>query len=80
MNNNNRNWNILNRNIRGINSPDKWLAIKQKVEESACAILCLQETKRETFDAAYIKNFSPNRINKFEFLPSVGACGGLLVA
>ena len=76
MNNTNRNWNILNWNIRGMNSEDKWLAIKQKIEESDCSILCLQETKRESFDAAYIKNFCPNRINKFAFLPSVGGSGG----
>ena len=65
MNNNNRNWNILNWNIRGMNSEDKWLALRQKIDESDCNILCLQETKRENFDAAYIKNFCPNRINKF---------------
>ena len=76
MNNTKRNWNILNWNIRGMNSEDKWLAIKQKIEESDCSILCLQETKRESLDAAYIKNFCPNRINKFAFLPSVGGSGG----
>ena len=80
MNNTNRSWNILNWNIRGINSKDKWLALRQKIDESDCNILCLQETKRESFDTAYIKNFCPNRINKFAFLPSVGASGGLLVA
>uniref|UniRef100_A0A8R7QBN0 Endonuclease/exonuclease/phosphatase domain-containing protein n=1 Tax=Triticum urartu TaxID=4572 RepID=A0A8R7QBN0_TRIUA len=76
----NTNWNILNWNIRGINSKDKWTAISNKIEESGCAILCLQETKKENFDASYIKNFCPRRINKFEFTPSVGASGGLLVA
>ena len=79
MNNQNRNWNILNWNIRGINSPDQWLALGQKIEESACAILCLQETKREDFDATYIRNFCPNRLDKFAFLPSIGASGGLLI-
>ena len=79
MNNQNRSWNILNWNIRGINSPDKWLALGQKNEESSCAILCLQETKREHLDAAYIRNFCPNRLNKFAFLPSIGASGGLLI-
>ena len=80
MNNTNRSWNILNWNIRGINSKDKWLALRQKIDESDCNILCLQETKRETFDTAYIKNFFPSRLNKFAFLPFVGASGGLLVA
>ena len=48
--NNNRSWCILNWNIRGVNSPEKWLALKQKIEESATGIICLQETKREDFD------------------------------
>lgn len=80
MNTTNRSWNILNWNIRGINSEDKWLALGQKIEESACSILCLQETKREDFDTAYIRKFCPPRLNKFAFLPSIGASSGLLVA
>lgn len=71
---NNRTW-----NIRGLNAKAKWLALKQKIEESACSIVCLQETKRESFDLAYIRNFCPTRFNKFEYLPSIGASGGLLV-
>lgn len=55
MNNINRCWDILNWNIRGINSQDKWLAIGKKIEESACAIVCLQETKREMFDVVPIE-------------------------
>ena len=78
--NSNRSWNILNWNIRGINTQDKWLAIRQKVEESAAGILCLQETKRENFDLAYINKFCPRRFNKFEFLPSIGASEGILIA
>ena len=66
----NRSWNILNWNIRGLNSPEKWLAIRQKIDESAAGILCLQETKRQNFDLSYIQNFCPQRFNKFEYLPS----------
>ena len=77
MNNNNRNWNILNWNIRGMNSEDKCLALRQKIDESDCNIMCLQETKRETFDTTYLKKFCPSRINNFAFLPSVGASCGL---
>lgn len=76
----NREWNILNWNIRGINDPKKWTAIANKIEESQCSILCLQETKKETFDSSFIKKNCPRRISKFEFLPLVGASGGLLVA
>lgn len=71
-------WNILNWNIRGINSKDKWLAISNKISESNCSIVCLQETKRETFDQSYLRNFCPARINKFDYVPSQGASGGIL--
>jgi exonuclease III len=75
----NRPWKILCWNIRGINSEGKWDAIKSKIKESSCDILCLQETKREFFDARYIKNFCPTRLNEFYFLPSVGTSGGCIV-
>ena len=77
--NRNRSWNILNWNVRGLNALDKWLAIRQKVEESAAGILCIQETKRENL-VAYVNNFCPHRFNKFEFYPSIGASGGIITA
>ena len=56
------------------------MAIYNKIEESGCSIICLQETKREQFDLPYIRKLCPKRFTKFAFLPSVGASGGLLVA
>ena len=64
-----RNWVILSWNIRGINSEGKWDAIKTKILESKCDILCSQETKREFFDEAYVKKFCPPHMNEFMFLP-----------
>jgi hypothetical protein len=75
----NRSWNILNWNIRGVNSEDKCNAIKEKIEESDCAIFCIQETKREHFDHSYIKKLAPKRFNQFAFSPSEGASGGILI-
>lgn len=66
MNSTTKNWNILSWNIRGMNSEPKWLALKQKIEESDCAILCLQETKREEIDAAYL--FFPKQDQQVCFL------------
>lgn len=76
----NRSWSILCWNVRGINSADKWLAIRNKIEESNCEIFCFQETKKEIFDSAFIRNFAPRRFDKFIFAPSAGASGGILVA
>jgi hypothetical protein len=41
-NNNHRNWDILNKNVRGLNSDDKRNAVRAKIEESKCAIFYIQ--------------------------------------
>lgn len=76
---NSRNWNVLNWNIRGINGDDKCNAVRNKIEESNCAIFCLQETKKENIDMAFFKKTAPKRFGKFAYSPSVGASGGILV-
>ena len=53
---NTRNWYILCWNIRGINATEKWDAVRDKIEESASSVICLQEMKRESFDITYIGN------------------------
>jgi hypothetical protein len=77
--NNTKSWNILSWNVRGINSQSKWDHIRNKISECAASIICLQETKRDSFDQAYIFKFCPRHINTFAFFPSVGASGGLLI-
>lgn len=77
--NNKRTFGVLCCNIRGINSESKWKALRSKITESKCDIICLQETKRELFDGQYIKNFCPPQFSNFEFLPSVGASGGSII-
>jgi hypothetical protein len=42
---NRQNWNVLNWNLRRLNSADKCNAIREKIEESDCALYCVQETK-----------------------------------
>ncbi|KAJ1257303.1 hypothetical protein BS78_K109800 [Paspalum vaginatum] len=74
-----KNWNVLSWNIRGINHRNKWDALRQKIEESACAIVCIQGNKRESFDMRYIRQFAPNRFDAFDFIPSVGSSGGILM-
>lgn len=70
-----RTWKVLDWNIRGINSDKKWNAISSKIQETNCDIICLQETKREHFDLAYIRKFCPPSFDQFEYLPSVGNSG-----
>lgn len=75
---NNRLTKILVWNIRGLNSQEKWDALRAKIAESDCQILCLQETKREHFDLFYLKKFCPRNLDKFVFFPSTGSSGGLI--
>ena len=75
----NRSWNILCWNIRGINAIAKCAVVRNKIEESSCPIICLRETKHEFFDISFIHNFTPRRFDNFDYIPSVGASRGLLV-
>jgi exonuclease III len=60
---NNRAWNILCQNVRGINDSTKWNAIRNKIDESDANIFCIQETKRDSFDLRYIRKFAPKRFD-----------------
>lgn len=77
--NNNINWNVLNWNIRGLNDLDKQKAVRAKIEESACSMVCIQETKMPHLDCSIMKKIAPKRFDKFVFAPSIGAPGGILV-
>ena len=72
------NWNVLCWNIRGLNSDDKQLALNNAVRSSGCSVICLQETKKTTFDLAFIKSCCRRQFDKFSFVPSQGASGGLV--
>lgn len=56
------------------------MALPNKIEELGCSIPYPQQTKREMIDATYHKKFCTRRLIFFEFLPFVGASGGLLTA
>lgn len=71
-----RGWNVLCWNVRGLNSDDKQLALSNAIAISGCAIVCLQETKKTYL--AFIKSCGPKRFDKFVFVPSRGASGGIL--
>ena len=75
----NRSWNILCWNVRGLNGKDKWNALRNKIDESSYAVVCLQETKRQSFDAPFIRNFAPRWLDSFDYIPSNGSSGGILV-
>jgi endonuclease/exonuclease/phosphatase family metal-dependent hydrolase len=71
-----RNWKVLTWNVRGINSSWKWDAVRNKVAEAHCDIACLQETKKELFDSAFLKKYYllplMNLISYLRMVPRVG--------
>ena len=75
----NKDWKVLCWNIRGINLEQKRLALHNAISSCGCSVICLQETKRATFDVAFVKFFYPKKFDKFEVVPYQGASGGLIV-
>ena len=68
----------MNWNIRGINSQERWDDIGNKITESNCNVICLQETKTDHFDSNNLRKFYPRRLNQFAYQHSVGNSGGIL--
>lgn len=75
-----RMWTILCWNVRDLNAVRKWDSIRNKIVEADCDIICLQETKKESIDQAFLRKILPPTLDEFLFVPSAGASGGLLVA
>ena len=61
-----------------MNSDKKLLALSNAISVNGGAIVCLQETKKPDVDLSFIKTCCPKRFDKFAFVPSRGASGGLL--
>ena len=72
-------WKVLCSNMRGINSDQKLLALRNAIDTSGCSVICLQETQRASFDKSFVRTFCPKRFDKFEVVPSQGASGGLII-
>lgn len=76
-----RAWNVLCWNVRGINAPSKHDAVRARILEGDCSVVCLQETKKVHFDLAFVKQLAPRRLDHFSFVPasgSLGKSGGLI--
>jgi exonuclease III len=72
-------WRILCWNVRGLNADNRQREVRSKIEESECDIICLQETKCESFDWRLLRKFCPKFFYSFAYAPSEGASGGSLV-
>lgn len=65
----NRNWNILCWNVRGINSEDKWLVIRNKIEESSCVVFCLRKQRGKILIILMSKSLHPSALILSFFFP-----------
>lgn len=74
-----RDWKVLCWNVSGLNSEERQISVRAKIEESQCSVICLQETKCEFFDQRAIRKFCPRRFDNFVYSSFVGASGGILV-
>ena len=70
---------ILCWNVRGLNSEARQLEVKQKIDESGCSIVCLQETKCMHIDQHFIRKFCPRHFDNFVYVPSADASAGMVV-
>ena len=52
-------------------------ALLDAISSSGCAIVCLQKTKKPSLDNNFIKIGYPRRFDKFAYIPSRGASGGI---
>ena len=66
-------------NVWGLNSESRQLAVKKKIDESGCSVICLQETKCMHIDQRFLRKFYPRRFDNFAYVPSVGASAGIVV-
>jgi hypothetical protein len=49
------------------------------IKFSNANIFYLLEMKKESFDLGFIRKIAPKRFDNFDFYPSLGASGGILV-
>ena len=66
-------------NVRGLNQPAKRAAISEIVATHKAAILCLQETKIETWMPAIVRDIGGAALTDCVVLPAIGSRGGAAI-
>jgi exonuclease III len=72
-------WLVLCWNIHGLNVKSKQLALYNAIITSGSSVVCLQETKKTSFDYAFIKECFPRGFDEYVYIPSEGASGRLII-
>ena len=74
-----RDWKVLCWNVRCLNSEARRLAVRQKIDERRCSVVCLQETKCMHIVQCFIRKLCPRHFDNFVYVPSAGVSAGMVV-
>ncbi|XP_073367969.1 uncharacterized protein [Aegilops tauschii subsp. strangulata] len=66
-------------NIRGLNTPARRTAVRQIAEAQRANILCLQETKLESWTPSVVRELGGARLDGCAVLPAIDTRGGIAV-
>ena len=69
---------ILSYNSRGLGRGIKWTAIRRTISKHKVDIVCIQETKKESFNKSICQSIWGDPSASWDNVPSVQAAGGLL--
>jgi exonuclease III len=76
-----RNCNILNLNVRGLNDGARQDAVNELVRNTGSSIVCLQETKLQVLDQNVVRRTVGAKFaNSYAVLPAIQTRGGILLA
>ena len=69
---------ILSYNSRGLGRGIKWAAIRSLNMKHKVDLVCIQETKKDSFDKLICQSMWGDSSVSWDFVPSIQASGGLL--
>ena len=70
---------ILSWNVRGVNDPEKRKVIRNFIRTQRVDLVCLQETKIQGMNKAYVHSIGVGRFLDWKALDAEGTAGGILV-
>ena len=76
-----KNCSIMCWNVRGLNDGAKRATVRNQIFSTGATMVCLQETKIASWNHnLLVETVGPDMANNAVWLPSIGVCGGILVA
>lgn len=70
--------NIFSWNVRGLNDSHKHCLVKSVISKLHRSVVCLQESKVDFVSHFFFRSCCESNFDKYHFLPTIGAFGGLI--